>query len=87
MNERLSRPCPFNEWVSVDSSNIAEIKYDPEMGYLWVKFHAKAKGGTGQYLYCAVPLFRYRNFIRAVSVGTYFHKHINRKYSTMKEIQ
>lgn len=84
--DRLARPVPTDEWISVESANLAEVKYDSAMGYLWVKFHAKASGGTGIYCYVGVPKFRFRNLIRAPSVGQYFHKYVNRKYSTMKEI-
>ena len=83
---RRKRACPMNEWISVESSNIAEVKYEPTQGFLWVKFHAKADGGTGIYCYVAVPAFRFRNLVRATSVGQYFHQHVNRKYSTLKEI-
>lgn len=86
MKERLARPCPFGEWISVESSNIQQIKYEPAMGFLWVQFHASASGGTGLYGYVAVPKFRFRNLIRARSVGSYFQKYVARKYSTMKEI-
>ena len=86
MNERLSRPCPTGEWISVESSNLAEVKYDPQMGFLWVKFHAKASGGTGIYCYVGVPKFRFRNLVRAPSVGKYFNQYVNKRYSTLKEI-
>lgn len=85
--ERMARLCPFGEWVSVESSNLSEVKYDLRMGFLWVRFHGRALDGTGEYCFVAVPVFRFRNLIRSQSVGRYFAKYIKTKYRTFREIQ
>ena len=59
--------------TSVDSSSILSIGWDN--GTLEVEF----KRGTYQFF--GVPKEIYKAFLRAESIGTYFHKNINKKYS------
>ena len=87
MNEtqlRLNRPCPFGQWVSVESSNLKEVRYDDTLGQLTVRFNGVAQGGTGEYIYMTVPRFRYRNLVRAKSVGKYFNQYVRYAYPTYK---
>lgn len=57
--------------ISVSSSNVSTVAYDPIDGTLRVEFK---NGGTYDYL--RVPEATFRNLINARSPGTYLHDHI-----------
>jgi hypothetical protein len=87
MEESMKKPAPTGEWVTVDSSNIAQVKYEPTLGFLWVQFHASADDGTGLYAYQLVPEEVFQALVAAKSVGKYFYANIAKKFSVMKEIK
>lgn len=84
--ERLRRPTPVRTWIEVESSNLREVYYEPGVRQLTVRFHDRAVDGTGEYIYVGIPMFRFRNLIRAKSVGRYFNQHVKAS-KTYKEIQ
>lgn len=61
----------FGKWVEVKSSNIEQLKYDPEQRQLQVKFY---HGGT--YSYHPITEEGYKELLKAESVGEHFAKHI-----------
>ena len=67
------------EHKPVQSSNIAEIGYDPEAGTLSVKF----KGG-GHYHYSNVPQDKYEQLLKSSSIGTFLSKHIKNTHKHLK---
>jgi len=57
--------------VSVTSSDLSQVGYDPNTKQLEVVFHS-----GGAYLYSGVSPAEYQNLIHAGSVGRYFHAYI-----------
>ena len=64
------------EMISVRSSAIAAIGYDPVTGRMRVRFR---DGGT--YDFCGVPEHVFLEFIHAPSKGRYYHLRIKDRYS------
>lgn len=62
--------------VSVDSNAISEVGYDPISLQMQIKFK---KGDT--YTFCHVPKLIYDGLFSAQSKGTYYHSHIEGKYT------
>ncbi len=67
------------ELVTVKSSNIHAIGYDPESYRLRVEFR---NGSTCDYL--GVPETVHAELIAADSIGTYFYTHIRNHYAHKK---
>lgn len=65
--------------ISVDSSTVEEIGYDPSTKELLVNF----KSG-GSYKYLDVPHSTFNSLITASSVGSYLHQHIKGSYTYEK---
>lgn len=61
--------------VSVSSSNLASVGYDPETQTLEIEFH-----DGGIYQYFGVPLHVHRGLMSAGSHGKYFHANIKDVY-------
>lgn len=59
------------KWVEVKSSNIKQIKYNPESRMLLIQFHS-----GGIYSYTPVTEEGYQELLKAESHGEYFAKHI-----------
>lgn len=57
--------------VSVQSSNISSVGYDPATSTLEIEFH---HGGV--YQYYGVPRRVYMGLMKAESKGSYFYQHI-----------
>jgi len=55
------------------------VGYDPNTEILEIKFSDK-----DIYEYYTVPIKIYNNFMKASSLGKYFHKHIKNKYRFKK---
>ena len=64
------------DWTPVESSNIAEVGYNPSRAILGVKFNF----GTTYYYYGVEPGFHV-DMIAAESVGKYFHRFIKGKFA------
>ena len=67
------------ERKSVESSNISSIGFDPKTKTLEVEFYS-----GGIYQYSDVPETVYSKFIRAESVGKFFHIHVKKVYKYRK---
>lgn len=65
--------------AKVTSSNIVSIGYDAESEVLEIEFH-----GGAVYQYDSVPTEEYEGLMDAGSHGTYFHQHINGRYTYQK---
>ncbi len=65
--------------VSVSSSNISSIGYDPETQVLEIEFH-----DGSIYQYDGVPQSVYEGLMNASSHGQYLHQHIKDRYSHRK---
>jgi hypothetical protein len=65
--------------VSVSSSNIASIGYDPNSETLEVEFMR-----TGVYEYYNVPPFMHERLMQAGSIGTFFNAEIKPNYVCSK---
>ena len=61
--------------VSVTSSNLASVGYDPETLTLEIEFHSGSV-----YQYFKVPLALHSRLMAARSLGRFFHKHIEDRY-------
>ena len=72
----MPRYAPFKTWISVDSSNLEAVKYDPEKEQLAIRF----KGGR-TYLYGGVPPSVFLDLLDAPSKGKYVWKHIRDRYA------
>lgn len=71
---------PLNTWISVDSSNVEKVFYDPEKETLAVQFKAKGKQRARRYLYSGVPMRVFVDFVQAPSKGKFVWKHIRDRY-------
>ena len=60
---------------SVNSSNISQIGYDPDLKILIIKF----KNGS-MYEYLNVPLVTYTNFSKSESIGKFFISNIKNNF-------
>lgn len=67
------------EMVSVNSSNIAAIGYDPDTAVLTIQF---IKGDV--YEYYDVPSYEHVDLMHADSKGTYAHQNIYKRYRQQK---
>ena len=67
------------EMVSVNSSNIAAIGYDPDTAILTIQFN---KGGV--YEYYDVPSYEHDELMSAGSKGSYANQNIYKKYRQRK---
>lgn len=65
--------------ISVSSSNIRAIGYDPDNLILQIKFH-----DGSVYQYRNVPSFIFDSFLRAGSKGQYANAHIYKNYPSRK---
>lgn len=63
------------EMISVNSSAIAAIGYDPASSRMRIRFV-----DSGEYDYFGVPEHIFRDFLSAASKGSYFHRHIKDRY-------
>lgn len=61
--------------LPVESSNLAEIGYDPDTETLEVMFHHR-----GIYQYYNVPSFVHDRMMQASSIGTFFNTEIRGQY-------
>ncbi|GHA94135.1 KTSC domain-containing protein [Modicisalibacter luteus] len=66
----------MTEWVFVTSTAIAAIGYERETRRLFIDFH----DSTPTYTFCDVPEAVYRTFVKAPSVGRFYHRYIRDKY-------
>ncbi len=62
--------------ISVISSNVAAIGYDPHQGQLFVQFHHRGR----TYVYSGVPQSVYGEFLQAPSKGQYVAWNIKGHY-------
>jgi hypothetical protein len=62
--------------ISVSSSAIRSVAYDPESRRLYISFHS-----GGPYTFYRVPREIYVGLINATSPGTYYHRHIAGRYT------
>ena len=67
------------ERIAVQSSNVAEIGYDPDSMILEVLFH-----NDSLYHYFDVPEVLFRAFVRADSKGRFLHQQIKNNYRYMR---
>ena len=74
MSEILIKERMMNR-ISVDSSNLHSVGYDPDTQILEIEF----KTG-GVYEYSGVPKEIYQQLIAASSHGKFFHAHIKNVY-------
>ncbi len=65
--------------VSVTSSNIRSIGYEPSTSTLEVEFH-----GGRVYQYAGVAAVEYQRFLSAGSKGTFFHDQIKDRYACVR---
>jgi hypothetical protein len=65
--------------VSVRSSSIQSVGYDPETRSLEVQFHS-----GGVYQYSGVPEAAYQTFVQAASTGSYSNEHIKDRFPTQR---
>ena len=65
--------------VSVTSSNLRAVAYDPEHSYLYVWFHS-----GGLYRYNGVPEAVYRNLLVASSKGRFHASYIRDQYTSVR---
>lgn len=70
---------PVSEWVDVESSLIAQAKYEPTSQRLYIKL----KNGLA-YRYDGVTRYTFNMFLNANSQGQYFNRFIKGKYSSQK---
>lgn len=61
----------YGEWVGVESSNIAEIRHDPENNLLQIRFLSEAV-----YEYENVPEDMYEEMLMAPSKGKWFWRNM-----------
>ena len=81
---RTTQPPPsdeggWGEWQSLESSNLAAVRYSPSEALLDVRF---TSGST--YRYLSVPLTVWDALLRAPSHGKYFNRVIKGNYTTHK---
>ena len=67
------------ERIAVQSSNVAEVGYDPNTMTLEVAFHS-----GGVYQYFDVPEIVFQEMLRADSVGKFLHAQVKNSYRYSK---
>lgn len=77
MNDNDFNEAYKEKQISVDSTAISNITYDPKDEGLKVKF----KGSGKEYFYPGVPLETVQAFLKAPSKGEYFMNNIHDQYS------
>ena len=71
----------YNEkQISIDSTAIANIDYDPKTEGLWVRF----QGGNKKYFYPGVPLELVQAWVKSPSKGEFFMSKIHDQYTMNK---
>ncbi len=77
MDDKTFNEAYQEKQISVDSTAIANIEYDPKTEGLKVKFQGNGK----EYFYPGVPLETVQALMKAPSKGEYFMKNIHDQYS------
>jgi hypothetical protein len=62
--------------VSVSSSAISAVGYDPATQRMQIRF----EGGGTTYTFCRVPQYIYEGLLSAASKGSYYDRHIKGRY-------
>lgn len=70
---------PPDDWVSVSSSAVKEVAYDPYTRRLWVRFTS----GPKAYAFDGFPPAKWKLFLAAGSKGTFYHQHIQGRYRAL----
>jgi KTSC domain-containing protein len=65
--------------ISVTSSTLSEVGYDPVNGLLEIKFRS-----TAIYQYSNVPPHVFEGLLQASSKGSYFNRRIRNRYKTRR---
>lgn len=68
-----------NDWVSVNSSNLSQVRYDSDLHKLYITF----KNGQ-TYTYAGVPAEEAESLVHASSPGRYFLENIKGTYEFSK---
>lgn len=76
-----------NEWVSLDSSNIQQARYDGRLKMLTIQFHGRADDGTGEYVYLGVPRDVWNGLLAAESAGKYYHQFIKPRFKIYRGLK
>ena len=63
------------EWVYVESSNLAAVRYNEDSQTMDIRFKNESV-----YQYFDVPLYTYNELLQAESKGQYFHRYIRSEY-------
>lgn len=71
---------PEPQWVSVSSSDLAAVWYDPKQSLLRIRFLHARKDGVDTYSYLGVPQRVYDSLLAAASQGKFFHSQIKNSY-------
>ncbi|SCW86211.1 KTSC domain-containing protein [Paenibacillus tianmuensis] len=66
-------------WVSVVSSNLSAVAYEPSNSTLYIRFK-----GSGTYAYYGVPASVHRSLMSAASHGEYHAAFIKNRYRYAK---
>lgn len=64
------------EWINVRSTAIRRIGYDANTMRMYIDF----EDSDPVYTFCRVPERVFRDFVRARSIGHYYHQHIKDRY-------
>jgi hypothetical protein len=64
------------QWISVNSTAIRKIGYDPSTRQMYVDF----EDSDPHYTYCGVPHHIFEQFVSARSVGRFYHQYIKDHY-------
>lgn len=78
-NSNSSNEVIIMEHISVSSSHLRSVGYEPDSSTLEIKFR-----GGGFYRYYNVPLSVYNGLMAASSHGRYLHRHIKGRYQYRK---
>ncbi len=70
----------YPRWVSVASSDLAAVWYDPQSQELRVRFRHARKDGVDTYAYAGVPALEYAALLAAPSHGKHFHARIKDQF-------
>lgn len=66
----------MTEWINVRSTAIRRIGYDASTMRMYIDF----EDSDPIYTFCRVPERVFRDFVRARSIGQYYHQHIKDRY-------
>lgn len=81
----MKLPATVPALVSVESSNVQAIGYDPKRKYLYIQFLPSENTKWGEvYRYFNVPEQIYNRFLKAPSKGIFVWANIRDKYSYAK---